>query len=200
MLKKIRRQDCLELYSIFPLSNYNYETEEENFFYPKIFDQYIFTVASKSFKGHIKTIGIELVNLMAILSTETLIFLGDHQNAWRRQYNDHKPVKEALDYLEGHNIGKQFNGALKVDYSELPVFTKHLAWLTRCNAALPNIHFIDPQQNIVGHICKYGNLHLDSINADTDAVLKSFISSSNLISLPECIPQPLGRPHRQTLL
>lgn len=178
MLIKINRQDCLNRYQTFPLRSYNSERDEEEFFYPKVFKSYILTIPSKSFKGHIKTLGIELSKLTKELGYDTLIFLGDTETDWLYQDNDYKPVKEARQYLMDNKIGKRFNGALQVDNLELATFIKHLAWLTRCNAALPSMHFTDTKQNIIGNICKYGNLHIDTLNKKTDRLLNIFIDNS----------------------
>jgi len=178
MLSKIRRQDCLDQYQTFPLRSYDYDKDEEQFFYPKVFKSYILTLASKSFKGHVNSLGIELTRLIRAFHADTLIFLGDTKTPWLYQSNDYKPVKEAQEYLTAKKIGKRFNGALQVDTVELLMFIKHLAWLTRCNAALPYFHFIDNGQNMIGSICKYGNLHLDTLNEQADKIFKSYIDSS----------------------
>lgn len=178
MLTKIKRQDCLGQHRIFPLRYYDNDKDEEEFFYPKVFKSYILTLPSKSFRGHVKALGIELTKLTIALRSDTLIVLGDTETPWLYQDNDYKPAKEAQDYLSNNKVGKRFNGALQADTSELPTFTKHLTWLTRCNAALPYFHFTDPEENIIGSICKYGNLHLDTLNEQADKVLKSFMDSS----------------------
>jgi hypothetical protein len=178
MLTKIRRQDCLDQYQTFPLRGYDYDNDEETFFYPKVFKSYILTLSSKSFRGHVNALGIELTKLAKALQFDTLLFLGDTETPWLYQNNAYKPVKEAQEYLSGRKTGKHFNGALQVEISELPTFIKHLTWLTRCNAALPYFHFIDKGQNIVGSICKYGNLHLDTLCEQADETLRSFVDSS----------------------
>ena len=178
MLTKIRRQDCLDQYQTFPLRGYDYDNDDEASFYPKVFKSYILTLHSKSFKGHVKTLGLEVTKLAKALQFDTLLFLGDTEIPWLYQHNDYKPAKEAQEYLTGKKVGKRFNGALQVDTSELQTFIKHLAWLTRCNAALPYFHFIDQGQNTIGHLCKYGNLHLDTLNEQTDKTLKQFMYSS----------------------
>lgn len=178
MLTKVRRQDCLDQYQTFPLRGYDYDKDEDTFFYPKVLKSYILTLASKSFKGHVKVLGIEVTKLAKALQADTLIFLGDTEIPWLYQHNDYKPAKEAQEYLTGKKVGKRFNGALQVDTSELPTFIKHLGWLTRCNAALPYFHFIDKGQNIVGSICKYGNLHLDTLNGHADKTFKQSVGSS----------------------
>lgn len=180
MLTKIRRQDCLDQYQTFPLRGYDYENDEETFFYPKVFKSYILTLPSKSFKGHVKALGIEVTKFAKALKADTLIFLGDTEIPWLYQNNDYKPAIEAQEYLIGKKIGKRFNGALQADTSEVATFIKHLSWLTRCNGSLPYFHFIDKGQNIIGSICKYGNLHLDPLNEQTDKILKQFMDSSRL--------------------
>jgi hypothetical protein len=178
MLTKIRRHDCLDQYQTFPLRGYDYDNDEETFFYPKVFKSYILALPSKSFRGHVNALGLELTKLATALQFEALLFLGDTEIPWLYQNNDYKPVKEAQEYLTGRKVGKRFNGALQVETSELPTFIKHLAWLTRCNAALPYFHFIDKGQNIVGSICKYGNLHLDTLNEQVDKTFRQLVDSS----------------------
>lgn len=182
MPTKIKRADCLEKYPVFPTSSYDYEKEEENTFYPKISQSYILTHPSKSFRGHLTILGKEMEHLAQALQSDKLIFLGEFNTPWFRQNNEYRPVKRALDYLVSCNVGKRFDGALQVETGELPVFVRHFGWLVRCNAALPYFHFIDAGQNIVGHICKYGSLHLDPLNATTDNIIRSFVESSRLIA------------------
>jgi hypothetical protein len=178
MLTKIRRKDCLEKYQTFPLRSYDVDADEETFFYPEVFKSYILTLPSKSFKGHIATMGKAVANLVKAFHSDTLVFLGDTETPWLYQQNDYKPAKEAQEYLTDKKVGKLFNGALQVDTPEIPTFIKHLAWLTRCNAALPYFHFTDTEQNIIGSICKYGNLHLDALNEEADKTLQSFVHRS----------------------
>ena len=183
MLIKINRQDCLKKYPSFPVRSYNHEKDEEAFFYPKVFKSYILTLTSKTFKGHIRQLGTELLKLINQLGYDKIIFMGDTELAWLHQDNEYKPVKEAQQYLIDNKIGKLFNGALQVENSELVSFVKHLSWLTRCNASLPYIHFTDKGQNIIGNICKYGNLHLDTLNEGADKLIRAFVDESKFIYL-----------------
>ncbi|RYF50096.1 MAG: hypothetical protein EOO39_44755 [Cytophagaceae bacterium] len=178
MLTKIRRQDRLDRYPSFPLRSYNSDNNEGEFYYPPIFSSYVLTLPSKSFKGHSKALGIELTKLAKALHTNTLIFLGDTETPWLVQHNNYKPANEAQEYLTKQKIGRRFNGALQVDISELPIFTKHIAWLIRCNATLPDFHFTDEGQTIIGSICQYGNLHLDMLDGPSDGILMAFVDSS----------------------
>lgn len=183
MLIKINRQDCLKKYPSFPLRSYNYDKDEEEFYYPKVFKSYILTLSSKSFKGHIRHLGTELLKLTKQLGYSDLTFLGDTELPWLHQDNDYKPAKEAQQYLVDKKVGKRFNGALQVDNSELISFVKHLSWLTRCNASLPYFHFTDNGQNLIGNVCKYGNLHIDTLNEATNKSLNIAITKSDFIFL-----------------
>lgn len=167
----------MDSYTKFPLRNYDPVKDEEVFSYPPVFKSHILTVPAHTFKGAIKNLGMELVGLAKALQADSFVFLGDTDTTWLYQHNDHKPVQKAQQYLTDNKIGKRFNGAIQVPLLEIPVFVKHLAWLIRCNAALPYFHFIDPNQNIVGNICQYGNLHISTLNKEIDNVLHSFISN-----------------------
>lgn len=181
MLSKIKRQDCLDQYQVFPLRGYDYENDEETFFFPKVIKSYLLTIPAKTFKGNAKALGTEVTRLAMALRSDTLLFLGDTEIPWQYQSNEYKPVKEAQEYLTSHKIGKRFNGALRADMEELPVFIKHLTWLTRCNASLPYFYFIDKDQSIIGEICQYGNLHLSILDKRTVKVFEQFMNTSRFI-------------------
>ncbi|MES1197949.1 MAG: hypothetical protein ABUL41_01575 [Chitinophagaceae bacterium] len=166
MLAQINRKDCLKQYPDFP------QTNGDDFFFPKVFSSYTFTLQSKSLRGHVKNLSFELVHFILDLGYDELIFLGDSATAWLYQDNDYKPAKEALRYLKNQKIGKRFNGALIINDSDLQEFCKNLFWLTRCNASFPDIYFTDKKQNILGNICKYGSLHFYTLNRKTDNAVK----------------------------
>lgn len=178
---KIKRQDCLIKYPVFPLRSYDDEKEEEVFFYPHIFKSYVLTLPARLFEERINHLGPALAALAKSLYADSLLFLGDTQTPWLYQVNNYKPVKAALEYLASQKIRKRFNGALEVNVSELPLFVVHLAWLTRCNAALPYFHFINKEQNIIGSICKHGNIHLDPLNESADEHIQLFLNSNPLL-------------------
>ncbi|MDQ3682221.1 MAG: hypothetical protein M3352_04000 [Bacteroidota bacterium] len=178
MLTKIKRQDSINKYPKLPLREYNSKEEQYDSFYPSTFTGYVLTLPSKSFKGHIKLLGKEITNLTTLLGFDKLIFLGDLNTPWLYRDHNFKQAKEGLQYLERNKVGKKFNGALQVDSLELATFIKHLAWLIRTNVVLPYVHFIDPEQNIIGTICQYGNLHIYSVNKKAGKHLKELISKS----------------------
>jgi len=176
MIIKIKREDALHHYNRFPQRTYDYIKEEEDYFYPKVFGNYILTLKSKSVKGHAKLLSTELAILTMNLGFEDLIFLGDNKNYWLTKLSlsreDYKPLKNALEYFMDNKIGKRFNGALVVDNSNLSEFIEHLFYLTRCDASLPYFYFMDKNQNFISNICQYGNVHFDTLNKKTDTHLK----------------------------
>ena len=178
MLIKIDRKEAIDKFPNFPLRHYNAKEDEDVFYYPKVFANYVLTIPSQSYKGHIKSLGIQLVYLANNLGYDNFIFLGDEDTAWLRRLGQYEDFQKALQYLVDSKISKRFNGALQVDTAEIPTFIKHLAWLVRTNGILPYVHFVDPGQNIIGNICQYGNLHISTKNKTTDRRFKDVITKS----------------------
>ncbi|WP_158408810.1 hypothetical protein [Fibrella aestuarina] len=158
---------------------YNHDEDEYDYKYPNVFESYIFTIDSKSFKGHIKVLAAELARLTGELGYNKLVFLGDTEVAWLSQENRYDPVKKAQEYLEYNKVGKGFNGSILVEISEVILFIRHLSWMIRCNASLPCFYFIDGGQNLLGYICQYGNLHVSTLNKMTDNLIQDFLKVSS---------------------
>ena len=175
MFTKIKRHKALEIYPKFPQSN-NF-TEE--FVYPKVYSNFILSLQAKSAKGHTKTLSKEVKKLCNNLNFSDLIFLGDTKTAWLYQENDYKPAKDAYDFLIENNIGKRFNGGLKVDLENIETFLYHFIWLTRSNGSLPYFYFSDEHQSFLGHICQYGNLHIDILNHNIEDEFKQAVAKTN---------------------
>ena len=168
--------------------------DNEEFFYPKVHNSYILTLDTKSLKGHTKLLAAELTKLTKDLGFESLVFLGDNKNYWLTKLslerNDYKLLKDALQYMLDNKIGKKFNGALEVDNLVLPEFIKHFFCLVRCDASLPYFHFMDTEQNFVGSICQYGNLHLDTLNKMTDSRFNEELAKTKfkIVEDGKCVP------------
>jgi len=177
MIFKIDRKEAITRFQNLPLRHYDIKEDEEVFNYPKVFANYILTLPSKSYKGHIKMFGEELVKLLEALKCDYLIFLGDSDLAWLRRFKEHESFEDSFQYLISNKIGKRFNGAIQVPLSEIPLFIKHLAWLVRTNGIVQYVHFVDPNQNIICDICQYGNLHISSKTKAADILLKNAVSN-----------------------
>jgi len=181
MPKKINRKDCLTKYPKFPQSDHL----NEDYFFPKVYRGYILMLSSKSTKGHVKSIAKEISNLIQYLRAGSLVFLGDTETPWLYQQNDYKPAMSAFQYLSEKKVGRKFNGGFEIAVDELPIFIAHLFWLVRCNAALPIIHFLDKDQDFIGSICQYGNIHFFTLNKRSDARLQDALIKSPFTILQE---------------
>lgn len=157
---KITRKNAFDRYPAFPWSDHR----KEEYFFPPTFKSEILTLSSGSAEEHARVLSQALTAFAQHVGYESLVFMGDSPTPWRYQDNDYAPVKTALQYLKDNRIGEKFNGALEVDIAELGEFTAHLFWLVRCNASLPVFYFMDRLQSITGCICKYGNIHISTLN------------------------------------
>lgn len=176
MIKTFSRAASRKKYPSLPISKYR----ESVLTYPKVYKSYVFTLPSKSARGHAKSIALSIQRVMINMGYEHLIFMGDTTTPWLYKISDYIPTKAALDYLIENNITKTFNGGLIVNINELYPFIAHLFWLVRTNTVLPNVYGIDEWQNILVNICQYGNLHIDTLNKTADNLLHANISSSGL--------------------
>lgn len=171
---KIKRQDCLKKYPNFPSTN----NSEEKYFYPELFGSYVLTIKSETRKGYISLLSKEIIKMMKGLCINKLIILGDSNTPWLYQKNDYILVQNAKQYLIDNGVGKKFNGALEFDIIDLQYFFPHLFWLQRGNAALPDFYFMDEGQNILGHICQYGNFHLSALDKSVDKLISEKLNKS----------------------
>ena len=180
MLIQISRQDCLKRYPNLPIRGYDADKDDDIYFYPEVYSYEVLTVARSTFRGRITTLGIEISKIVKKEGCHSLIFLGDEDTPWLYRDSDYKPAKLALDYFSENKVGKKFNGAFEVDRLQIPVFVRHLAWLTRCNTVVPYVYFTDPEHRMIGHICQYGNLHLSIFNIETAQILETYFENSKL--------------------
>jgi len=184
MLKKITRKPFLEKYPEFIQASYY----RNKYISPETFDSYILFVEAGSTVGLCNNLAKELTKLAKKLQYEKVFFLGDTTIPWLFRDHDYKPVKRGLDYLAENKLSKSFNGAIQVDIVDLPEFIKHLFWLVRCNGIVMYVHFSDPGFNIMGSICQYGNIHLSTLNEETDTAFNQilFETGLNISTTNEC--------------
>ena len=178
MIIKINRQKTINKFPKLPLRHYDTQLDEDVFNNPKTFSNYVLTLPSKFLKRPNKLLGIQLVLLAKSLEFSDFTFLGDEDIPWLRRLHTYKEFQKDLQYLINYKIGKRFSGALQVSIREIPIFIKHLANLVQTNGILPYVHFIDPEQNIIGSICQYGNVHISTMNKKSDKELKSAVAKT----------------------
>ena len=180
MPKKVSRKASLEMYTALPLSWYDDKTEEVIETFPETYSSVILTTEFSTFKGQISQIGKGLDKMCRFLGSAELIVMGDSTVPWLRQNSSYPPVAKAIRYLQGLKLGPRYNGALVLRNNEIREFVQHLAWLTRCNASLPYFYFIDSNKVLLGHLCKYGNIHLHLLDQSKKGLFGEAIVSSGL--------------------
>jgi hypothetical protein len=159
------------------------------------------SVNSKSAKGHAKLLATQWVSLFKKMGYANLYFIGQTNIPWLyRTDHDYKYVVDALVYLHDNGISKTFNGAIKININELYEFAIHLYWLVRCNGILDYVDFINGDDNLMGNICKYGSLHLSTLNKITDDSLNEVLAFTDFKLLSEQCADPFSVtsriPHR----
>lgn len=190
MPKKILRDICLIKYRKFPLRDFEKEIDNEIFFYPKTYSHYWLKLNHKTDNNLTNELATEITKLYQNLNIEDLIFFGDFNRNWISKYTqeriDFKPLIDSVNYFKSHKITNRFNGAVKVNISELNEFLTHFYVLTRCDAEFVHYHFLDEKQNLLGFIHYSGEIRFDSLNAKTDELfLKKIIQTKFLDTFRE---------------
>lgn len=200
MTKQIKRKKCLATYPIFPLRNYNENIEDYDYFYPDTFSNYVLILKSETYKKYLKNLGKELSILCAALKSNSFIFLGDEKLAWRFREGKYKNFKKGMEYFASEGIKKTFSGGLIVDKDNMVQLIKHLAVLVSVNGLIQYVHFTDESQNIVGSICKDGNVHISTMNKDSDELFSHALTATKFQFLDgRCYPQFDVKGRRPTL-
>lgn len=200
MIQQIKRKKCLATYPIFPLRTYNEDIEDYDYFYPNTFSNYTLILKSKTYKRHFKNLGKELLSLSTGLKSLNFIFLGDEKLAWRFRDGKYENFKKGMDYLASAGIKKAFAGGLVVGGEHMVQFVKHLANLVAINGLIQYVHFTDEFQSIVGSICKYGHIHISTVNKNSDDLFKHAVSATKFEFLDgKCYPQFDVKRRRSTL-
>ena len=172
-MKKIQRKLFFDEHPAF----IRYNARKDSYAFPEIYDNYLLSVNSKSARGHAKLLSNEWVSLFKKMGCTNLYFIGQTNTPWLyRTDHDYKYVVGALTHLRKNGISKTFNGAIKLNINELHEFAIHLYWLVRCNGIIAYVDFINEDNNLMGNICQYGSLHLNTLNKDTDDRLNEVLS------------------------
>ncbi|MBF6640144.1 hypothetical protein IVB69_01495 [Flavobacterium sp. J49] len=127
----------------------------------------------------------EITKLYKNLSVESLIFFGDYDRNWISKFTeerkDYKPLIESVDYFKEQKINKRFNGAVKVNLSELEKFIKHFFVLTRCDSDFAYYHFLDEKENLLGFIHYSGEIRFDTLNEKMDKMLLEELDNTKFV-------------------
>lgn len=183
MIEKINRNICLIKYRKFPLRDF--VKDEEISFYPKIYSHYWLTLEHNSQTQLTKILSSEITKFYKNLSVESLIFFGDYDRKWiskfTKERKDYKPLIQSVDYFKEQKINERFNGAVKVNLSELEEFIKHFFVLTRCDSAFAYYHFLDEKENLLGYIHYSGEIRFDTLTEKMDKMLLEELDKTKFV-------------------
>jgi hypothetical protein len=183
MPEKIGRRTALKTFASLP--NGNPRTQDFN--YPEVFKTYHLSGGSETDSVQVHAVAKGLTELLQLMGIEELVFLGDNSGPWLfRKGSFSGPVRAARSYLEGLNINERFTGGLLVKVSELLNLLPHVFWLTRANAVPFDANFVDRNETIVCHPCKYFNLHFSTRTKKADKIFLERVSQSGLVLIDAC--------------
>lgn len=175
MIRRTKRSVFFKQYPDFP----KVDRRSGGFTFPKVFNTYNLHLPSKSVVGFSNRLGKELLLLTNHMGFNSLYFAGDSSTPWLSQKNSYKPAFNAIEYLSNLELTMSFNGALLLELNDLPEFIKHLFWLTRCNTSLPDFYFCDEKMSLLGHLCKYGNIHIYILAEEVEQNFEEALNSTN---------------------
>ena len=182
MLKKIPRKDCLLKYPVFPLRSYDEDTDEEEFFYPKVIAGKWMEIDAENEEELTSNLSKELTNLIRSLGCEYLIILGDTDQSWISGMNlkrkDHRPLVEAVDFFLLNEINTKFNGGVEITIDQLETFFIHFYTLIRCGGPLPYFYFIDNSTRILGTIHYSGQISIDRFTEEADKLFEERVAAT----------------------
>jgi len=163
----------------------DFEGDKEISFYPKIYSHHWFELEHKSNAGFVKILSSEISNLFKNLNVESLIFFGDYDRNWISKFTesriDNKSLIKSVDFFKKHKIARKFNGAVKVNVTELEEFVRHFYVLTQCDGGFVYYHFLDENENLLGYIHYSGEVRFDILTQEMDKVFLEKINRTNFL-------------------
>ena len=100
------------------------------------------------------------------------------------QENSYKPVRQAVQNLLSMGMTRATNEGIRLDRVTSAEFFGSIFWIVRCNASAPGICFSSPNANLVGKLCKHGNLHFESYSQSESDTLRTAFRTAGFRELP----------------
>lgn len=161
---------------------YDVNTDEEIFYFPKVFKSGWYDLPSTPKRLFPKRIAAELSNLILTCEFKSLIFLSDKDSPWITKLSanrsDHPPIIKAVEYFESNKLGKKFNGGIEVPVTDLPEFIRHYFCLIRSDASFHAGYFSDPSQLFLGCIHHSGEVQFCLLNKKFDLTFSAAIAKT----------------------
>ena len=174
MLLKIKREVCLARYRNFPLCSYDPNSDEEVFYFPKVFKRGWYEIPSAPKRTFSKRLVTELIKFITTCKFDRMIFLSDNVSPWVTKLSasrtDYPPLINAVAYFEKNKLGKKYNGGIEVPMIDLPEFFKHYFCITQCDASFHSGYFCDPAQSFIGNIHYSGEVQICALTKKFDSI------------------------------
>lgn len=115
-----------------------------------------------------------------------LTFVLDYSIPWLSQENPDEHTQAAMSYLRSIGVTADYIGAIRATEEDVLSLTKAVFWLGRLNASLPYCWFAAGSEDLIGSVCKYGNLHLDAYSTAGKVAIDAFVMSQELTEIEAC--------------
>ncbi|RYD52359.1 MAG: hypothetical protein EOP52_09355 [Sphingobacteriales bacterium] len=203
-MQTITRAEAYEQFPLLPSFSYDEPSDTDLVSFPDPVRTEILEIsAAHSAEDRFAQLAAVLTTLTQQVGAEALLFMGASETPWRYQPNPFEPAKAADAFLKARQLSKTFNGGVLLQRSELPQWVPQLLWLIVSNASFPELYFIDPDQQLLGTFCRYGNLHLYLLQATADEPFNRWLRTEpvRLITDTGCSDQGDGvQSGRQTVV
>lgn len=178
---KISRDITLIKFRKLPLLEYDDINDTDIFYYPESHSFHWIKIE----KPTSKKLTIEFKKLIQLLEIEALIVFGQINKPWlskhTRKRRDFKALTKSLKYFKSIHIGKNFNGAIKLNINEFDAFISNFYTLTLADGGFSDYYIGDLDENILFHIHYSGEVKVLSLNRDMQEKLSSNIAKTKFI-------------------
>lgn len=140
-----------------------------------------------TFDIFIENIGQSLVRLSSALGWEEVFVICDTRSPYLAKGNTYKTARNAVQNLLAMGMTRTSTEGVVLNENTISGFFASIFWIVRCNASAPGICFSSPNSNIIGNLCKYGNIHFECYSQTERGLLKDALKASSFIEVPSGI-------------
>lgn len=151
------------------------------------FGRIIAELDAPTFEVFIENIGQSLVRLTLALGWDEVFVVCDARRPYLAQDNTYKPVRNATQNLLAMGMTRTSIEGAVLNENTIPDFFASIFWIVRCNASAPGICFSSSNSNIIGTLCKHGNIHFECYSQAELGLLKEALKASSFIEVPSGI-------------
>lgn len=147
------------------------------------FGSIIAELDAPTFEVFIENIGQSLVRLTSALGWDQVFVICDARHPYLAQENTYKPVRNATQNLLAMGMTRTSIEGAVLNENTISDFFESIFWIVRCNASAPGICFSSSNSNIIGTLCKHGNIHFECYSQAEREFLKEALKTSSFIEV-----------------